>query len=215
MAGRYGIDAPLVPGLLGTLGLGLVAAGLVVLANGGPYSGWTVALVVWDLMARLVLVASASVYLHTTLRGKFEVWSELLDGLALRGDERVLDMGCGRGAVLVLVARRLDTGRAVGLDLWRGIDQSGNSSVATRANAQAEGVADRIDLRTGDMTAMQFGDGDFNLVMASMGLHNVPNAEHRAAAVDEAARVLRPGGRLAIVDFRHVRDTSRGCPIAA
>jgi hypothetical protein len=96
MAGRYGIDAPLVPGLLGTLGLGLVAAGLVVLANGGPYSGWTVALVVWDLMAGLVLVASASVYLHTTLRGKFAVWSELLDGLALRGDERVLDMAALR-----------------------------------------------------------------------------------------------------------------------
>jgi hypothetical protein len=52
--------------------------------------------VVWDLMAGLVLVASASVYLHTTLRGKFAVWSELLDGLALRGDERVLDMAALR-----------------------------------------------------------------------------------------------------------------------
>src|SRR3954465_15562764 len=46
-------------------------------------------------------------FLYTTRRGKFHVWEEVLDGLRLQGDERVLDMGCGRGAVLTAVARRL------------------------------------------------------------------------------------------------------------
>src|SRR5436309_1123823 len=64
----------------------------------------------------------AALYLHFTLRGKFLVWAELLDQLNLRGDERILDMGCGRGAVLLMAAQRLTTGRAVGVDLWRGAD---------------------------------------------------------------------------------------------
>jgi len=51
-------------------------------------------------------------------RGKFQVWDEILDELHLGGDERVLDMGCGRGAVLIAVARRLTTGRVTGIDLW-------------------------------------------------------------------------------------------------
>ena len=56
-------------------------------------------------------LANASSFLYTTRRGKFQVWEEILDGLHLRGDERVLDMGCGRGAVLTAVAKRLTTGR--------------------------------------------------------------------------------------------------------
>ena len=44
---------------------------------------------------------------YATRRGKFVVWNNILDGLHVRGDERVLDMGCGRGAVLIAVAKRL------------------------------------------------------------------------------------------------------------
>jgi len=56
------------------------------------------------------------------------------------------DLGCGRGAVLLMAAQQLTTGWAVGIDLWRGVDQSGNSVEATRRNAIAEGVADRVEL---------------------------------------------------------------------
>ena len=82
--------------------------------------------------------------LHFTRRGKFVMWAGLLEQLKLRGDERLLDLGCGRGAVLLMAAQHLTTGRAVGVDLWRRVDQSGNSAEATRRNAAAEGVADRV-----------------------------------------------------------------------
>ena len=52
--------------------------------------------------------------LYSTRPGKFEVWAELLDELDLRGDEHILDIGCGRGAVLLLAAERLPGGRAAG-----------------------------------------------------------------------------------------------------
>src|SRR4029453_13755773 len=59
----------------------------------------------------LFFLANGTSFLYTTRRGKFEEWDRLLDGLSLAGTERVLDMGCGRGAVLTAVARRLTTGR--------------------------------------------------------------------------------------------------------
>ena len=71
------------------------------------------------VLAGLFILAILGFYLHGTLRGKFVVWAELLEQLNLRGDERILDMGCGRGAVLLMAAQHLTTGRAVGVDLWR------------------------------------------------------------------------------------------------
>src|SRR5262245_55003600 len=139
--------------------------------------------------------------LYTSLRGKFLVWGELLDWLGLRGDERVLDLGCGRGAVLLLAAHRLTTGRAVGVDLWRKSDQSGNAAEATRRNAVAEGVADRVALHTADMAALPFADGCFDVVLSSVAVHNIKGRAGRDRAIEEAVRVLRPGGRLVIADL--------------
>ena len=68
----------------------------------------------WPFAAAAVVVACMGCGLYTSLRGKFLMWGELLDRLGLRGDEQVLDLGCGRGAVLLLAARRLTTGRTVG-----------------------------------------------------------------------------------------------------
>src|SRR5262249_16006784 len=138
---------------------------------------------------------------YTTLRGKFVVWAGLLDQLGLRGDERILDMGCGRGAVLLLAAQHLTTGRAVGVDLWRARDQSGNAAEATRPNALAEGVADRVEPPTADMTALPLDDDSFDLVVSSLAIHNISGRAGREKAIDEAVRVLRPGGRLLIADI--------------
>ncbi|MFI1158343.1 class I SAM-dependent methyltransferase [Streptomyces sioyaensis] len=140
-------------------------------------------------------------YAHATRRGKFAVWEELLDELELRGDEQLLDLGCGRGAVLLAGARRLPKGRAVGVDLWRGVDQSGNAQSATSRNAQAEGVHSRVELRTGDLRDVPFSEGEFDVVLSSLAIHNIKDVEGRRRAVAEAVRVLRPGGRLVIVDI--------------
>jgi ubiquinone/menaquinone biosynthesis C-methylase UbiE len=152
------------------------------------------------------LVAVLGFYLHSTLRGKFLVWAELLDKLGLRGDERILDLGCGRGAVLHMAAQRLTTGRAVGIDLWRSADQSGNSAQATQRNAFAEGVTDRVELHTGDMTALPFADDSFDVVVSSLAIHNISGRACREKAGYEAVRVLRPGGRLLIADIRGTRQ---------
>src|SRR5438874_9219074 len=190
--GSYGIDAPYAPAFL----TGLAALYLVLAVISGR---------LMYLLALALILAVDAAYLYTTLRGKFVVWAELLDRLKLRGDERILDLGCGRGAVLLMAAQHLTTGRAVGVDLWRKVDQSGNSAEATQRNAVAEGVADRVELHTGDMTALPFEDNSFDVVLSSMAIHNIGGRGGREKAISEAVRVLRPGGRLQIVDVRGTR----------
>ena len=191
--GSYGIDAPIAPVFMA--GVAALELSLAVISGKARM-----------LAAGLFVLAILGSYLHATLRGKFVVWAGILGTLNLRGDERILDMGCGRGAVLLMAAQHLTTGRAVGVDLWRTVDQSGNSAEAARRNAIAEGVADRVDLHGGDMRALPFEDDSFDLVLSSLAIHNIRGAAGREKAIDEAVRVLRPGGRLLIADVRATRQ---------
>jgi len=149
--------------------------------------------------AGLGMVAASGLY--STRRGKFEVWAELLDELDLRGDEHVLDIGCGRGAVLLLAAERVPGGRAVGTDIWRRRDQSGNSRAAAERNALLEGVSDRVELVHADARDLPFDPGTFDVVVSNLTIHNIARDDGRHGALREAVRVLRPGGQLRIVDF--------------
>lgn len=148
------------------------------------------------------MLLSAATFVHTTRRGKFVLWQGLLEALELRGDERLLDMGCGRGAVLLMAAELLPDGRAVGVDLWRTADQSGNNAETTRANAGLEGVADRVQLHTADMTELPFAAGSFDVVLSNLAIHDIRAVAARAQAIDEVVRVRRPGGRLVVADIR-------------
>ncbi len=151
------------------------------------------------------LITTTAWYVYATRWGKFVVWDRVLDDLRLRGDETLLDLGCGRGAVLLAAAKRLPRGRAIGVDLWRA-DQTDNSQQATLANAAAENVADRIEVRTADMTALPLADESVDVIVSSLAIHNIATHAGRRQALDEAVRVLRPGGRLAIADLWETRQ---------
>ena len=201
--GEYGFDAPYVPALmlLGSLPLWFGAVNAAM-------RGDVVGIAMMGLSAAF-LVFCAGTFIFTTRSGKFLVWDELLGSLSLKGDEQVLDVGCGRGAVLLLAAQRLSSGKATGIDLWQVQDQSGNALAATQRNAAAEGVSEKIELHTGDMRKLPFGDGSFDVIVSSLAIHNVPDAAGRAEAVKEIARVLKPGGRVLLADFKFVADYAK------
>jgi arsenite methyltransferase len=195
--GRYGIDG----GYAGLAVFGVLAVGLA-----GTVA-WAVrrrrpAVAALAAVGGAAVAGSAASYLYSTGPGKRAIWAQLLDELDLRGDEQVLDVGCGRGAVLMLAARRVPAGRAVGADVWRRRDQSGNSRAATERNAVAEGVAGRVELVNADARDLPFPAGSFDVVVSSLAISNIRDAGGRAQALREAVRVLRPGGRLRIVDDR-------------
>src|SRR5262245_8967828 len=148
----YGLDAPyLLP-----IPLIIVAWNVV-----QGFISW----MLWPFVAAAIVTACMGCGLFTSRRGKFIVWAALLDEMKLRGNERILDVGCDRGAVLLMAAKHVTTGRAVGIDLWKRQDQSGNCAKATFANATVEGVADRVELHTADMTLLPFEDNGFDFVL--------------------------------------------------
>jgi arsenite methyltransferase len=195
--GKYGFDGNVV-GAAGMAATGVSVLGFAVdLLARGEHP--TLAKV--GLLGATALLLTIGVYLHTTRRGKFAVWAELLESLHLSGGEHVLDVGCGRGAVLTMVAKRLPRGRGVGIDLWRTADQSGNGPDATLGNLFTEGVRERCELVTGDMQSMPFPDASFDIVVSSIAIHNIRRRSGRRNAIDEIARVLKPGGRLMLADL--------------
>lgn len=150
-----------------------------------------------------LLLSGAVVMLRSSLVSKKRVTERLVAALALAGGERVLDAGCGLGLALIACAKKLTTGKAVGIDLWAAKDLSTNNPEATRANAAAEGVADRVEVMSGDITRLPFPDASFDVVVSMTVIHNIPSREARDQALRELVRVLKPGGRIAIFDLLH------------
>lgn len=133
--------------------------------------------------------------------GKIWMRDRILNEIPWRGDERVLDVGCGRGLLLIGAAKRLTSGKATGVDIWSANDLSGNNPDAARANAKAEGVLDKIKIEDADARQLQMADETIDVVLSSLAIHNISNREERAKAIAEMFRVLKPGGRVAILDI--------------
>src|SRR5262249_8760716 len=130
----------------------------------------------------------AAVMIYYSKVAKVRTREGFLDLVPWRGDETVLDVGCGRGLLLIGAARRLTTGKAVGVDLWQNVDLSGNRPEATLENARREGVAERVEVKDGDARQLPFADASFDVVVSGLALHNIPDAHGRAQAIREIAR---------------------------
>ncbi|HEY6647234.1 MAG TPA: methyltransferase domain-containing protein, partial [Mycobacterium sp.] len=148
------VPAPAVAGITAATSAALLASSARSLVRRKP-----VAAAVTGTSAAAI-VTTAALFIRTTRVGKFEAWAEILKNLRLRGDETLLDMGCGRGAVLLAAAKLLPNGRAIGVDIWRA-DQTDNAERNTLSNAEIEGVADRVEVRTTDITDLPFDDDSF------------------------------------------------------
>src|SRR6516162_10670607 len=203
----YGLDAPnlvrffLIGGFL-LLALGLA---LVLLST-----DWMTAVGSITFTFGLIFTIEGLLMIWSSRYGKLRARDRLLDGLGLSGQENLLDVGCGRGLLLIGAARRLPHGRAVGVDLWSQVDLYDNSASASFANAAAEGVPERVEVHEADMRKLPFADASFDAVVASLSIHNMYSVEGRSEAIREIARVLKPEGKVVLMDIRHVREYAKG-----
>jgi len=201
----YGLDAPgLVRGFLFG-GPALFAVGYFSLEwatprNFGPLIGIGYSM----FYCGIVLFIESFLMMGSSYYGKFRARDRLLDSLHLRGDETVLDVGCGHGLLLIAAAKRLPRGRSIGIDLWSQVDQGNNSREATLQNATLEGVAERVEVRDGDMRKLPFADASVDIVVANLAIHNISSRDGRREAISEIVRVLKFGGQVALMDFKHV-----------
>jgi arsenite methyltransferase len=196
----YGIDAPGVIRNLLVIGAALIVSGFV-------FPTIRLGSSITILWSRSAFWPGASCMLGGFLMllyakwGKFRHRDTMLNMVRWRGDERVLDVGTGRGLLLIGAARLLTTGSGTGIDVWSTKDLSGNSLARAQMNVEVEGVQDKVDLKSDDARKLSFPDATFDIVLSNLCIHNIPDAEGRAQACREIARVVKPGGTALISDF--------------
>jgi len=127
----------------------------------------------------------------TRLYGITHVHRRLLDQAALRPGQRVLEIGCGTGNLLLAAKRTQPAAVVVGLDP--------DLTVLARAQRRARRRGLAVQLDRGYADELPYADDSVDVVLSSFMLHHVP-ADQREPAMREVLRVLRPGGALHLVD---------------
>ncbi len=125
--------------------------------------------------------------------GIHRLWKDaMMDWLAPRDGQRLLDVAGGTGDIAFRFLRRAPGASAVVTDMTEAMLVEG------RKRSEAESFADRLDWITGDAMALPFENNSFDVYTISFGIRNVTRIQD---ALDEAHRVLKPGGRLMVLEF--------------
>jgi demethylmenaquinone methyltransferase/2-methoxy-6-polyprenyl-1,4-benzoquinol methylase len=125
--------------------------------------------------------------------GIHRLWKDaMMDWLAPRNGQRLLDVAGGTGDVAFRFLKRAPASDAVVLDMTEGMLEAG------RKRAEAEQLSDRLDWVVGDAMALPFEDATFDRYTISFGIRNVTRIPD---ALREAYRVLKPGGRIMVLEF--------------
>ena len=191
------------------VGLYLLAllGGTLVIA---PFTFFTPASTAWRVILPLfglALVIPVLVARHFAI-SKWQYASrirqDVFDTLSLRGDESLLDVGCGGGLLVNEAAKRLPKGKALGIDIWAPHSGGGNFDLLMK-NAKAEGVADKIEFKQADVRKLPFEDAAFDVIVSSGALHHIgrDRAEHEQG-MHEMLRVLKPNGKVVLMDISHM-----------
>lgn len=199
---NYGLDAPATIRKWGAIGIVSLVIALA-LSLYLPSNGWAyIVTTIIYCIAFFALIPTVTMTMGS-LWFKFRDRDWLFEQLALTGKEVVLDVGCGHGLLAIGAAKRLTSGKAHGIDLWAQEDQASNSRDATLENAKIEEVDAKLEIHSGDMRKMPFASGSFDAIMSSWAIHNIHDKAEREKALQEIIRVLKSGGRLAILDIDH------------
>lgn len=115
------------------------------------------------------------------------------------GRGRLLDVGCGAGALTIRCARRFPQSHCTGIDYW-GIKWDYSQRMCSR-NAEAEQVAERCTFQQGDANHLDFDDETFDAVVSNFVYHEVNDGRSKEELLRETLRVLKKGGSFALQDL--------------
>ncbi len=115
-----------------------------------------------------------------------------LNTLKASNPKQIIDIATGTADLAIMACRTLDPERITGVDISAGMLEEGRKKI------EKEGLARKIDLVKGDSEDLPFAADSFDAAMAAFGVRNFENLEKGLA---EICRVLRPGGKLMILEF--------------
>ncbi|MGL5345753.1 MAG: class I SAM-dependent methyltransferase [Peptostreptococcaceae bacterium] len=150
------------------------------------------------LLTALLMILSSKI-------GKQKESDRIIEMLKVKGNEKVLDAGCGRGLYLIKIAQKLNTGKVTGIDIWSN-DLSSNSKKSTLDNIKLENVTKKTEIKTGNLAVMPFKNNSFDIVISSFVINNILQFEKRKKALIEISRVLKEDGKLCIIDMRNIDE---------
>lgn len=128
-----------------------------------------------------------------------QIWDLVVSGLDWGGEGKALDIGCGNGALTVKLARRFPAAQVTGIDFWG--ERWDYSRSRCEANANAEGVGDRVVFQKASASKLPFEDGYFDAAVSNLCFHEVADTGEKREVVREALRVVKKGGVFAFQDL--------------
>ncbi|HXB11653.1 MAG TPA: class I SAM-dependent methyltransferase [Bacteroidia bacterium] len=199
---NYGVDAP---GVIRNLFLiGIAALVLVYFFPDLVFTHFKISNMLW--WCAIVTIVQGGLMLLYAKVGKFRQRNRILAMHTWTGNERVLDIGTGLGLLMIGAAKKLSTGKSIGIDIWNKEDLSSNNSNNAKANAGIEGVEDKIEIQNQDIVKTSFADGEFDVIISNLCLHNIYKKELRKNACTEIHRILKTTGVVIISDFKHTGE---------
>ena len=126
--------------------------------------------------------------------------AEIEKMLKLKGNENILDVGCGLGRMAIGVAKGLTTGKVVGIDIWDKMELLNNCPERAYQNAEIEGVRDKVEFKTGNILSIPFPDSSFDVITCSSVVNNLHTEGEKLDALKEIFRVLKPGGTFLMME---------------
>ena len=128
-----------------------------------------------------------------------KIWDLVLANLEWNGDGKVIDVGCGNGALSIKTAKQYPTTKVVGVDYWGAKWEYRKSDC--EANARAEGVEDRVEFQKASASNLPFKDEYFDAAVSNLCFHEVADAKDKREVLREVLRVVRKGGNFCFQDL--------------
>ncbi len=174
---NYGFDASAIMRNMIIFGATLIFLGLLI-----PYFFDSTVLkyisYVIILVAVVLLILGTSMYVYG-IKGKFKMRDFVLSKIDWKGNENVLDIGTGLGVYMIGAAKKLTTGKSIGIDIWRAEDLSNNTMENAYKNAELENVRNKVEILNEDACKLSFANNTFDVILSMYCIHNIEDKKSR------------------------------------
>jgi ubiquinone/menaquinone biosynthesis C-methylase UbiE len=180
-----------------TLGMGM----LTIIPTG---SFFHIVLVILFFIALISFLFPLYAYVMFSQNGgrlQEKVYNLIIQSLGTDVKGKILDIGSGNGVLAVKIAQRHENAEVTGIDYW-GKDWEYSKSVCEK-NAQIAKVESRVYFQKGDAAALGFASDTFDAATSNLTFHEVKSVADKRTVLQEALRVVKPGGVFAFVDYFH------------